>query len=236
MVMRIDKFLCEICAKEYENEDDAYRCEAKKTSGDKRPIDSIAVYVSWYNRVPCIIRDYYYSPDNHRVGFIALPLYTEQSDIGVIKGDSSSFNDVDEYKNGKVEYYSGYINKYCSKSDVRCLALVETLDNFNYTNSSLLEDIEDDIKSHGCFLTVKYWISEKPLNEYQRTMEVAMLQSGLGHIKYCEYFSEITGYLWTDENFTVGGHDLLTELESYDGKYLHMEIRYDIIKPEGLCL
>ena len=39
-------------------------------------------------------------------------------------------------------------------------------------------------------------------------------------------YSEITGYLWTDEVVKIGGHDLLKEFETHLGKYLYMEIEY----------
>ena len=37
-------------------------------------------------------------------------------------------------------------------------------------------------------------------------------------------YSEITGYLWTDEDLNVGGHDLLAELKGHVGKWLIMEV------------
>ena len=40
-------------------------------------------------------------------------------------------------------------------------------------------------------------------------------------------YSEITGYLWTDEELNVGGHDLMAELKSNVGKWLILEIVYD---------
>lgn len=33
-----------------------------------------------------------------------------------------------------------------------------------------------------------------------------------------------TGYLWTEEEFKCGGHDLLKILEGNMGKYIHIEI------------
>lgn len=43
--------------------------------------------------------------------------------------------------------------------------------------------------------------------------------------EYVDQYSEITGCLWTDEELKVGGHDLLAELDSYNGKYLVMEVK-----------
>ncbi len=38
------------------------------------------------------------------------------------------------------------------------------------------------------------------------------------------YGSEWTGYMWTDEQFQVGRHDLLDELESHLGSYCYLKI------------
>jgi hypothetical protein len=53
--------------------------------------------------------------------------------------------------------------------------------------------------------------------------ELSLLE-GAAHTKYGAQYSEITGYLWTDNEATVGGHDLTRILESNRGKYLWMEV------------
>jgi len=42
--------------------------------------------------------------------------------------------------------------------------------------------------------------------------------------KYYHRYSDYTGYLWTEEGFKCGGHDIRKILASYIGKYIHMEI------------
>jgi hypothetical protein len=49
---------------------------------------------------------------------------------------------------------------------------------------------------------------------------------GEGDATFGARYSEDTGYLWTDEELNVGGHDLLGELESHEGRYCLLEIRY----------
>ena len=39
-------------------------------------------------------------------------------------------------------------------------------------------------------------------------------------------YSDYTGYLWTDENLKIGGHDLLDELKEDCGKWLFLTIEY----------
>lgn len=41
---------------------------------------------------------------------------------------------------------------------------------------------------------------------------------------YYHRYSDYTGYLWTEEGFKCGGHDVPEILKSYMGKYIHMEI------------
>lgn len=73
---------------------------------------------------------------------------------------------------------------------------------------------------HGKIATVKYYISEKEVT--LEHAEELFIKSLFGQIEadYCMRYSEITGYLWTDEELNIGGHDLLKELKTFDGKYL----------------
>jgi hypothetical protein len=49
----------------------------------------------------------------------------------------------------------------------------------------------------------------------------------MGHAAtYRGVLSEYTGYLWTDEDLMVGGHDLLAELKSHLGKFCHLYVHY----------
>ncbi|MNJ80064.1 hypothetical protein D3C77_783070 [compost metagenome] len=47
---------------------------------------------------------------------------------------------------------------------------------------------------------------------------------GFCDVGYGARYSELTGYLWTDEYLKVGGHDIIEELRSYVGKWLILEI------------
>jgi hypothetical protein len=52
------------------------------------------------------------------------------------------------------------------------------------------------------------------------------IRVGLGEADVGHRYSEITGYLWTDEEIMVGGHDLIEELHDHLGKFCHLEITY----------
>jgi len=36
--------------------------------------------------------------------------------------------------------------------------------------------------------------------------------------------SEYTGYLWTNEDLVIGGHDFIEELRSFEGQFINMEV------------
>lgn len=87
---------------------------------------------------------------------------------------------------------------------------------------SLAERLADDIE--GKNVSVRYWISPKELP--QEDMKIEWLKTLMGDVEVDvgHHYSEITGYLWTDEEVKIGGHDLIGELKSYDGKYLLLQV------------
>jgi hypothetical protein len=75
-------------------------------------------------------------------------------------------------------------------------------------------------------VTVRYWISDSELTREELKENQLLAISGAVYADYGARYSELTGYLWTDEKLNVGGHDLLDELESNKGKFLYMEVDY----------
>jgi hypothetical protein len=73
-------------------------------------------------------------------------------------------------------------------------------------------------------VTVRYWTAAHEMSDedIKRTAIEELL--GLATVNYGARYSEITGYLWTDENFKVGGHDMIERLKSDIGKYLLLEV------------
>lgn len=76
----------------------------------------------------------------------------------------------------------------------------------------------------GRQVTLRYWITNKELTLQELEKLTVMKLLGMCDAEFFERYSEPTGYLWTDENFKVGGHDILEELKDAVGKYLYMEI------------
>ena len=60
------------------------------------------------------------------------------------------------------------------------------------------------------------------LDHIDETKIVSMM--GESDSRYYHCYSELSGYLWTEETFKCGGHDLLKILHSHEGEYIHMEI------------
>ncbi len=84
--------------------------------------------------------------------------------------------------------------------------------------SEMLEEIT------GKQVSVRYWITDEPLSKKALLEEHIKQISGCLEAKYFINYSDLTGYLWTDEDLNIGGHDLLNELSDYLGKYIYLEI------------
>jgi hypothetical protein len=76
----------------------------------------------------------------------------------------------------------------------------------------------------GKFVNVQYWISTKELSKTELKAELVKKVYGEADVEYVQQYSDFTGYLWTDENIKIGGHDLLKELKGFEGSYIHLEI------------
>jgi len=96
----------------------------------------------------------------------------------------------------------------------------------DYAGEPLAERISDGIYRCGSYLSVRYWTADKPQSD-DAMIEGALRELlGAGDATFRHAYSEITGYLWTDEEINVGGHDLLEELRSHLGRYCLLEIAF----------
>lgn len=74
-------------------------------------------------------------------------------------------------------------------------------------------------------VTVRYWISDTPATKEELKEDfIVKSLGGVANCKYGSHYSELTGYLWTDEELKIGGHDLLNELKSFKDKWIILEI------------
>lgn len=90
----------------------------------------------------------------------------------------------------------------------------------------LAEIVADLLVENGNLISVRYWTSSVELSPDEAKIEWIKKISGFGDAEYQMAYSECTGYLWTDESFNIGGHDMLLELESHIGEYVHLEIDF----------
>jgi hypothetical protein len=94
-------------------------------------------------------------------------------------------------------------------------------------NDAIAEEVAGSIGAYGSFLTIQYYIATQPICPDTVKLDwLKQLYTGFSDTDYHIAWSEITGYLWTDEELNVGGHDLLAELYTHEGKYIYMEIKY----------
>jgi len=94
--------------------------------------------------------------------------------------------------------------------------------------------LEEEIS--GKVVSVRYWVIDKEVTKEQAQGHFQAELAGAMSSIFSPVYSEITGYLWTDEEIKVGGHDLLAELEGYIGKWLILEVDIHdrpIILPKG---
>lgn len=96
--------------------------------------------------------------------------------------------------------------------------------------------VEDDTPQRGVTLaerleslqsrqaTVRYWICDEQCSKDQAVDSFLRTVMGFCNPEFSARYSELTGYLWTDEYLKVGGHDIIEELRSNLDKWLILEI------------
>lgn len=86
----------------------------------------------------------------------------------------------------------------------------------------LAEEFESKLQRKK--VSVRYWISDNEKTKDQIQEGALKKIMGIVDADYGDRYSEITGYLWTDQELNIGGHDLLAELSSCKGKFVYLEI------------
>lgn len=90
------------------------------------------------------------------------------------------------------------------------------------SEESLIEILQEQI--NGKKVSVRYFVAGKP--ETKAVLIEGLIQKlyGDADAEYDESFSEYTGYLYTDQQLNIGGHNLFDEMKQNDGKFLYLEI------------
>jgi hypothetical protein len=86
--------------------------------------------------------------------------------------------------------------------------------------------VATDVEQHGSTVTVSYWITDEPRTLEQLVENEVKKLAGAADAEYDQAYSDITGYLWTDEKLKIGGHDLLGELEAGEGRWCMLVIKF----------
>ena len=118
----------------------------------------------------------------------------------------------------KTKTYQGLLTEhsYGEADDILFLSTV---------SDPLAEELE---WMRGKQVTVRYWVSDNEATKEEASEDAMKQVMGKADGEFGARYSEITGYLWTDEELKVGGHDLLDELRSGVGKWLILEVDHAV--------
>lgn len=90
------------------------------------------------------------------------------------------------------------------------------------TTYPLADVLKSDISNKQ--VSVSYWITDKQCTKDEAQEQFLKKLYGSADCKFKSHYGDITGYLWSDENLVIGGHDLLQELRSNIDKFLVLDI------------
>lgn len=81
----------------------------------------------------------------------------------------------------------------------------------------------------GRIIRLRYFVSNEPIPTIEDAEErfVRTLYGGCSSEAYGVFGSEWTGQYGFEQEFVVGGHDLVEELRTHAGKYVLIEIKVD---------
>ena len=95
--------------------------------------------------------------------------------------------------------------------------------------SSLREPLARELEwMSGKQVSIRYWVTDQQMSQEDATEAALRQMLGVAEVEFGSRYSELTGYLWTDENLTVGGHDLMAELHGNVGKWLILEVTGEV--------
>lgn len=88
----------------------------------------------------------------------------------------------------------------------------------------LSKEMEERINWRDNYVSIRMVTGSTPIDptKVEETIIECFYGDAEGH--YYHRYSDYTGYLWTEEKFKVGGHDIPKILHSHMGEYIHMEI------------
>ncbi len=118
--------------------------------------------------------------------------------------------------------YSGLLSlqSYGDADDILFLSsLGEPI--FSPAGAPLAEELQWMV---GKQVTVRYWITDSETTKEEAQRAFLETLCGKADGSFGARYSEITGYLWTDEELEIGGHSIIDRLKTHVGKWMHLEI------------
>lgn len=93
------------------------------------------------------------------------------------------------------------------------------VDSFPFT-----KEMEDKCSWRNNYASIQMLTGDTPIDiEHIDETKIVSMEGDV-ESRYYHRYSDYTGYLWTEEGFKCGGHDIPEILQSHLGKYIHMEI------------
>lgn len=87
---------------------------------------------------------------------------------------------------------------------------------------------QEDLEKCGRYASVHYWITDESRTYEELVQNQVRIAVGSANADYTQHYSDVTGYLWTDAECNVGGHNLLAELDTHEGKWCHMLVQFSM--------
>ena len=91
-------------------------------------------------------------------------------------------------------------------------------------------DMENRIGWGRKAVSVRMAFADSEINPHTVKEDRILSYYGLLDKEFAPVYSDLSGYLWTEERFQVGGHDLLAIFKDHAGQWIHIEI--DIYEPQ----
>jgi hypothetical protein len=114
---------------------------------------------------------------------------------------------------GRTRVFSGWISHHDWREG-DALFLSNELEPLAHTLEYIINEI----------VTIRYWVTDQVCTLTQAEEAFGRKLFGDTDVELDSVYSEITGYLWTNEWLRVGGHDLIDELMTHEGKYAILEV------------
>lgn len=110
-----------------------------------------------------------------------------------------------DYNNPNVLLLEGKFSE--SGEGEYCAMGVRTASGFVY-----LAEVVEELLRWKDIATFQYHVASEPLSFYE--LEENLVKVSMGEVKTCfsHAYSDLTGYLWTNEYIRVAGHDVLKEI------------------------